>query len=95
MSDKPPEPRSTSQASQAFTPRQLADCAERELRLRRRLYPRFVRERRMSLGKADAEIAMMAAIAAHLALAAAYAERRDDPKNYDPGGGRLPTRSGE
>ncbi len=37
-------------------------CAERELRLRQRCYPKWVQERRMSQATADKEIAGMTAI---------------------------------
>jgi hypothetical protein len=67
-------------ASQDFTPRQLAEAAEREVRFRLRAYPRFVAERRMLQAKADYEIAAMRAIAARLWAIVDYAERRDpDP----------------
>jgi hypothetical protein len=39
-------------------------CAERELKMRKRVYPRWVEEGRMSLGKSEHEIAAMEAIAA-------------------------------
>jgi hypothetical protein len=38
-------------------------CAERELAFRRRAYPRFVRQGRMTQEEADEEIRVMAAIA--------------------------------
>ena len=47
----------------AFTLAQLAACAAREVMMRRRVYPRWVQHGRMSQEKADAEIAMMQAIA--------------------------------
>lgn len=37
-------------------------CAERELRMRRRVYPRWVDEGRMKLDHAERETAVMAAI---------------------------------
>lgn len=37
----------------------LARCAEREARMRERVYPRWVAAGRMSQAKADQEIAMM------------------------------------
>jgi hypothetical protein len=37
-------------------------CAERELKMRRRVYPRWVEEGRMSVGKAEYEIGCMEAI---------------------------------
>jgi hypothetical protein len=45
---------------------QLAACAEREVRQRQRVYARQVELGRMRQDKADNEIAMMQAIAAHL-----------------------------
>lgn len=41
-----------------------AACAEREAKMRRRVYPRWVSEGRMTQAFADAEIAAMEAIAA-------------------------------
>lgn len=38
------------------------NCAKRELSMRKRVYPRWVSEGRMSQEKADQEIACMAAI---------------------------------
>ena len=40
------------------------ECAERELRMRRRVYPRWVASGRMSQAQAAKEIATMEAIAA-------------------------------
>lgn len=37
-------------------------CVEREIALRRRVYPRWVEQGRMSQDKADAEIAAMTAV---------------------------------
>lgn len=59
-----------------FTHRELAACAEREIRFRQRVYPRLVGERRMTQAKADLEIAMMVEIAAILARMADYAEKK-------------------
>ena len=47
----------------AFTPAELAECARRELAMRRRVYPRWVATKQMTQDKADREIAMMRAIA--------------------------------
>lgn len=52
--------------NQRFTFDQLAAAAERELRLRRRVYAHRVEIRKMSQAKADEEIALMSEIAAHL-----------------------------
>lgn len=41
---------------------QQLECAERELALRRRNYPRWVREQKMTAGKSDHEIEAMEAI---------------------------------
>lgn len=49
-----------------FTFEQLAASAEREVRQRQRVYARQVELGRMRQDKADSEIAMMQAIAAHL-----------------------------
>lgn len=39
-------------------------CIERELKMRRRVYPRWVSDNRMTQAKADEEIAVMEAILA-------------------------------
>jgi hypothetical protein len=39
-------------------------CAERELKMRKRLYPRWVAEKKMSAGRAAHEVAAMEAIVA-------------------------------
>ena len=46
-------------------------CAERELAMRLRVYPRWVDEKRMSAGKAELEIETMKAIAEDYRAAAA------------------------
>lgn len=46
-----------------FTVEQLATCAEREVKQRRRVYPRCVEDRRMSQAFADEQLAMMEQIA--------------------------------
>ena len=48
-------------------PRQVSikaqiECVERELKMRRRVYPRWVDDGKMSQAKADQEIARMAAV---------------------------------
>ena len=53
-----------------YSMRDLAACAERETRLRRKVYANRVETGRMSQGQADAEIRKMEAIAALLAEAA-------------------------
>lgn len=46
-----------------FTNAELAVCAERELRQRRAVYPRLVRDGKMTRADADRETAMMLRIA--------------------------------
>jgi hypothetical protein len=46
-----------------FTAEQLATCAEREVKQRRRVYPRWVEDRRMTQAFADEQLAMMEQIA--------------------------------
>lgn len=46
-----------------FTAKEKAECAERELRLRERVYPNRVADGRMTQALADKQIALMAAIA--------------------------------
>lgn len=60
-----------------FLPSELAACAEREVKQRRRVYPRFVADKRMSQAEADRQIAMMEAIATHFRAAADAAPRAD------------------
>ena len=48
-----------------FTPGELAQCAHRELALRRSVYPRRVKDDMMSRAEADQEILKMQAIAQH------------------------------
>jgi hypothetical protein len=45
---------------------ELIKCAEREVGMRKRVYPRWVEQGRMKEAKAAAEIAMMGAIVAEL-----------------------------
>ena len=50
-----------------FTDQQKHDAALREAKLRRRLYPRWVADGRLTQGEADMQIAVMEAIAADYA----------------------------
>lgn len=50
-----------------FTAAEKREAAERELKFRRRAYPRFVADGRMNQAKADRQIALMEAIAADYA----------------------------
>jgi hypothetical protein len=52
----------------------MIGCAKRELLMRKRLYPRWVAEERISQQKADHEIACMAKILEHLLQAAGRRE---------------------
>jgi hypothetical protein len=45
------------------TSQQKLDCIEREIRMRERVYPRWVADKKMSQAKADEELATMRAIA--------------------------------
>jgi hypothetical protein len=58
-----------------FTLRELAECAERELKLRRRVYANRVDTGRMSEREAQRQIAMMEAIAMQLREAEQQRER--------------------
>ena len=58
-----------------FTLRELAECAERELKLRRRVYANRVDTGRMSEREAQRQIAMMEAIAMQLREAEQQQER--------------------
>jgi len=48
-----------------FRASELAECAEREVKQRKRVYPRRITEGRMTQSLAERQIAMMEAIAAH------------------------------
>lgn len=50
----------------AFTTRALAECAEREVRYRKHVYPNLVAKGSMSAAKMEFEIAAMQAIAERL-----------------------------
>lgn len=52
----------------------MITCAKREVTLRKRVYPRWVAQERMSQRKADDEIAFMEAILEHLLKAAGRSE---------------------
>jgi hypothetical protein len=58
-----------------FSLRELAECAERELKLRRRVYANRVDTGRMSEREAQRQIAMMEAIAIQLRQAEQQQER--------------------
>ena len=47
-----------------ITPADKRACIERELRMRRRVYPRFVQNGKLTQAEADREIAVMEAILA-------------------------------
>lgn len=53
-----------------FSAKDKAECAERELKQRQRVYPRLVAASRMSQELADRQIAIMAAIAVDYRAAA-------------------------
>ena len=55
----------------------MAACAEREVRMRRRVYPRWVESGRMTAAQAEREIALMDAIAAKLREEADRARRKE------------------
>lgn len=46
-----------------YSPAEKLAAIEREMKMRRRVYPRWVADGRMTQAKADAEIAVMEAIA--------------------------------
>jgi hypothetical protein len=51
-----------------FTHAELMRCAEREMRLRMRVYPHWVRQGRYTADQAHREIAMMEEIMRHFAV---------------------------
>jgi hypothetical protein len=46
----------------SFTLTEKRSCVEREIRMRRRVYPRWVHQGKMNKGTAEREIALMQAI---------------------------------
>jgi len=67
---------------------ELRACAAREVAMRRRVYPRWVEQKRMTQALADRELAHMEAIEAHFAkLAEAERPRTlfDEPAPGGPG----------
>ena len=54
---------------------ELADCAKRELNMRKHVYPTRVAGRKMTRAKADREMAMMLAIAEHFEKLASEKEQ--------------------
>ena len=60
--------------SAPHTMRDLAKACDREAAMRRRVYPRWVADRRMNPATADKEIALMEAAAAHFRELAAAEE---------------------
>jgi hypothetical protein len=46
-----------------FSDAEKRECAEREAKMRRRVYPRWVEQKKMSLAQADKQIALMDEIA--------------------------------
>lgn len=46
-----------------YTLDELIDCVKREVRMRRRVYPGMVREKKMDQAEADREIGMMQELA--------------------------------
>lgn len=49
-----------------ITRSEMRECAERELKLRQRVYPRWIETNRISPAKATHELAVMEAIVKHL-----------------------------
>lgn len=61
-----------------FTAEQLAACAEREVKQRRRVYPRWVEDGRMTQAFANEQIAMMEQIASDYRVQANTEAAKDD-----------------
>jgi len=78
-----------------FTREQLLECVDRELRLRERVYPRWVSLGRMSHSKAEDEKALMGAVRAVLAQLPPTPEMQPGlfPSPSAPLGGRGPRRA--
>ena len=51
-----------------FALNELVECAERELRMRKRVYPKWVSQARMSAAEANREIDLMAEIVRRLRM---------------------------
>lgn len=67
--------------AETFTHAELVECAERELRMRRKVYPGLLRSGRLTAIEADHELRAMAAIVAFL--------RSRDPAPVPPPQGSL------
>jgi hypothetical protein len=67
-----------SEERRTFTAAQLHACLEREIRQRKRVYPRWVEERRFTQSFADEQIAMMEAIAEDYRLKAEAERAKGD-----------------
>lgn len=68
-------------SSRTFTTEDKLACAEREIRQRRRVYPRLVLTGRMTDAEADVQIALMEAIAADYLLRLG----NENPDLFTPG----------
>ena len=64
-------------------------CVVRELKFRRRVYPRMVEQRKMQQGQADRELATMEAIAEDYRLSAALEDSEIELLGLKSLGGRL------
>jgi hypothetical protein len=66
------------------TPTEMLACAEREVKMRERVYPNLVRRGKMSLPQSDYEIRTMESIAEH------FRKIVELPLMFDDNGERLP-----
>jgi hypothetical protein len=66
------------------TPAEMLACAEREVKMRERVYPNLVRRGKMSLPQSDYEIRTMESIAEH------FRKIVELPLMFDDNGERLP-----
>jgi hypothetical protein len=70
----------------SFSNDELRECAERELRFRQRVYPRWIQEGRYTADKAMREIAMMETIMLHFSARAEVDMPSLDLFDDPPGG---------
>jgi hypothetical protein len=65
------------------TPAEMLACAEREVKMRERVYPNLVKRGKMSLPQSDYEIRTMESIAEHF-------RKMVKPQMFDDNGEQLP-----
>jgi hypothetical protein len=64
-------------------------CAERELRMRKRVYPRWVKAERMTSAEAAREVGIMEAIAADYRAASTFLHQLEPAQEKSPASDRA------